>query len=434
VAETNPLITFRLQGDENFVCQRPKVIAAAQASEGVNKTPQAVCLITGERAEIERLHAAIKGVWYAQTSGANIVSFNLAAFNSYGKAQGDNAPVGHPAAFGYTTALNHLLARNSRNRVQVGDTSTVCWAERPTDLEKAIPDLFGEPPKDDPDRGVAAVTALYSAIHSGRLAGPEGDTRFYVLGLAPNAARIAIRVFHCLPLRELATRIQRHIDDLQLVRGPKDPEFLSLFRLLISCTAQGKSDKIPPNLGGAIVDAILAGPNAPYPSALLNAAVIRSRAEQDSGYVRTAVIKACLNRLIRQRGEEREFNAMLDLDNANPAYRLGRLFAALEKIQEEANPGINATIRDRYYGAASSTPVAVFTTLLRLKNAHLKKLPDGRAVWFEKLLGEVLGPIADFPAHLALPDQGRFALGYYHQRQAFFARSGAIQSTNQEGE
>src|SRR5262249_14046085 len=156
-----------------------------------------------------RLHAAIKGVWHAQTSGANIVSFNLEAFNSYGKAQGDNAPVGRPAAFAYTTALNHLLARGSRNRVQVGDASTVFWAERPTDLETTIPDLFGEPPKDDPDRGVDALKALYSAIHSGRLAGPDGDIPYYVLGLAPNAARIAIRFFHCLQLRELATRMQR---------------------------------------------------------------------------------------------------------------------------------------------------------------------------------------------------------------------------------
>lgn len=120
---------------------------------------------------------------------------------------------------------------------------------------------------------------------------------------------------------------------------------------------------------------------------------------------------------------------MLDLDNTSAAYRLGRLFAVLEKIQEEASPGLNATIRDRYYGAASSTPVAVFTTLLRLKNAHLKKLPQGRSVSFEKLLGEVLSAVTDFPAHLTLADQGRFALGYYHQRQAFFTKSDKTPST-----
>ncbi|MBP8134639.1 MAG: type I-C CRISPR-associated protein Cas8c/Csd1, partial [Zoogloea sp.] len=185
----------------------------------------------------------------------------------------------------------------------------------------------------------------------------------------------------------------------------------------------------PPNLGGAIVDAILADPNAPYPSLWLNAAVNRCRAEREVNYHRAAAIKACLNRSIRRHPQEKEFQPMLDLDNTNAAYRLGRLFSVLEKIQEEASPGLNATIRDRYYGAASSTPVAVFTTLLRLKNAHLKKLSLNRSVWFEKLLGEVLSAVTDFPAHLTLADQGRFALGYYHQRQAFFTKSDKNPST-----
>jgi CRISPR-associated protein Csd1 len=192
-------------------------------------------------------------------------------------------------------------------------------------------------------------------------------------------------------------------------------------------------------LGGAIVDAVFAGPDVPYPSLWLNAAVGRCRAEQSVNYFRAAAIKACLNRQIRRANSslsnpspEKEFLPMLDPANLSPAYRMGRLFAALEKIQEEASPGIKATIRDRYYGAASSTPVAVFTTLLRLKNAHLKKLATGRGVWFEKLLAEILGEVADFPRQLPLPDQGSFALGYYHQRQDFFAKKTA-DITNLEG-
>jgi CRISPR-associated protein Csd1 len=437
--ETNAVMTFRLQGDGDLVCQRPAVTAQA-LSEDDSDAPQSMCLITGKPAPPERLHTSIKGVWGAQSSGANIVSFNLEAFNSYGKAQGMNAPVGQPAAFAYTTALNHLLARDSRNRIQVGDASTVFWAEQPSDLEMAIPDLFGEPPKDDPDRGVVAVTALYSAINTGRLAGSEGDTPFYVLGLAPNAARIAIRFFHRLPLRDLALRIRRHFDDLAVAHGPNEAPYLSLFRLLLSCAVLGKADNIPPNLGGAVVDAILAGPNAPYPAMLLNAAVNRCRAERAVTYPRAAVIKASLNRAIRQRNQEEEFQQMLDLNNPNAAYRLGRLFAVLERAQEEAAGGagkLNATIRDRYYGAASTTPVAVFTSLLRLKNAHLKKLTTGRVVWFEKLIGEITSAVSDFPPHLTLPDQGRFALGYYHQRQAFFAKASedttAAATNNQEG-
>jgi len=434
VLESNAVLSFRLQGDLDLVCQRPAVVNAVLNVSADEDARQAMCLVTGELAPVERLHASIKGVWGAQTSGANIVSFNARAFESYGKTkrQGENAPVSRAAAFAYTTALNHLLRKDSPQRIQVGDASTVFWAERDSEFETSAPDIFGDPPKDDPDSGTRAVHALLEAVHSGRLAGPDGDTRFYVLGLAPNAARISIRFYHCLPLRELGQRIVQHFADLSLARGPHDPQYPSLFRLLAAVAVQNKADNIPPNLGGAIMDAIFAGVNTPYPSLWLNAAVSRCRAEQHVNYLRAAAIKACLNRQMRYAqlsspnpSPEQEFLPMLDLSNPNPAYRLGRLFAVLEKIQEEASPGLNATIRDRYYGAASSTPVAVFTTLLRLKNAHLKKLAVGRTTWFEKLLGEVLGPVTDFPKHLPLPDQGRFALGYYHQRQDFFSRRSA---------
>lgn len=430
--ESNAVLSFRLHGDLDLVCQRLAVVQAALNAMADDDAPQAVCLVTGQQAPVERLHATIKGVWGAQTSGANIVSFNARAFESYGKTerQGENAPVSRAAAFAYTTALNHLLRKDSPQRIQVGDASTVFWAERASDFETSLADIFGDPPKDDPDQGTRAVHALFDALHSGKLAGPEGETRFHVLGLSPNAARISVRFHHCLPLRDLGRRIIQHFHDLELIRGPHDPQYPSLFRLLTAVALQGKADNIPPNLGGAIVDAMLGGENVPYPRLWLNAAVGRCRAEQNVNYLRASAIKARINRHIRFRqSTEKEFLPMLDPDNTHAAYRLGRLFAVLEKAQEEASPGLNATIRDRYYGAASSTPVAVFTTLLRLKNAHLKKLNPGRAQWFEKLLAEVLGPVADFPAHLALPDQGRFALGYYHQRQDFYSKKPGADDT-----
>jgi CRISPR-associated protein Csd1 len=421
VLASNPVLTFRLHGDLDLVCQRPAVVQAALSAAGADDAPQAMCLVTGEHAPVERLHASIKGVWGAQTSGANIVSFNARAFESYGKTerQGENAPVSRAAAFAYTTALNHLLRKDSPQRMQVGDASTVFWAERQDPFETIFGDIF----QDNPDGGTTAVRALLDAVYSGQWGESDENLRYHVLGLAPNAARISIRFYHCITLSELGQRIVQHFEDLSLARGPHDPQYPSLFRLLTAVALQNKADHIPPNLGGAIVDALLAGPDAPYPSLWLNAAVGRCRAEQNVNYLRAAAIKACLNRYIRFRqSTEKEFLPMLDLSNTHPAYRLGRLFAVLEKIQEEASPGLNATIRDRYYGAASSTPVAVFTTLLRLKNAHLKKLMPGRVTVFEKLLGEVLGPVDDFPKHLPLPDQGRFALGYYHQRQDFFTR------------
>ncbi|MDD2690433.1 MAG: type I-C CRISPR-associated protein Cas8c/Csd1 [Simplicispira sp.] len=446
VLATNPVLSFRLHGDLDLVCQRPAVVQAALHTAGADDAPQAMCLVTGEQAPVERLHTAIKGVWDKPGAMAlkNIVSFNARAFESYGKTerQGENAPVSRAAAFAYTTALNHLLRKDSPQRMQVGDASTVFWAERQDPFESIFGDIF----TDNPDASTRAVQALLQAVHSGKWGQSDEHLRFYVLGLAPNAARISVRFFHCVTLRELGQRIAQHFEDLALVRGPHDAQYPSLKRLLqtvcLATSSQpfGDIDRLPPNLGGAIVDAIFAGENAPYPAMWLNAAVGRCRAEQakkiqqgahaqNVPYARAAVIKASLNRQIRRANLsapphllEKEFLPMLDLSNPHPAYRLGRLFAVLEKIQEEASPGLNATIRDRYYGAASSTPVAVFTTLLRLKNAHLKKLSAGRTAQFEKLLGEVLGPVTDFPKHLPLPDQGRFALGYYHQRQDFFSK------------
>ena len=422
------VVTYQLHGDTELIAQRPQVVDAVVRAADRDSSETGQCLVTGEAAPIARLHDAIKGVWGAQTSGANIVSFNLDAFRSYGKAQGRNAPVGEAAAFAYTTALNHLLARDSRNRLQVGDSSTVIWAAEPNELEAAIVDIFGEPPKDDPDRNLEAARKLLAAIETGRAGAAEGVTPFYVLGLAPNASRISVRFWIAAPLRALAPRIARWLSDIAVVHGDFGPPQLSLFRLLLSIALQGKADNIPPNLGGDIVRAVLSGENAPLPALLLNAAVERTRAERDLPHPRAAVIKAALNRAIRFRNlssphPEPEFTVSLDPDRTDPAYRLGRLFAALEKIQEEAQPGINATIRDRYYGAASSTPVTVFTTLLRLKNHHLGKLAPPRRTYFEKLVGQIADDLHDFPQQITLPDQGRFALGYYHQRQSFFTKN-----------
>ena len=430
ITETNPNLTFRLHGDLDLICQRPVVAESIKASQATESTGE-FCLVTGNTDEIERLHAAVKGVWGAQTSGANIVSFNLDAFNSYGKTQGGNAPVGKRVAFSYTTALNYLLRKGSPQRLQVGDASVVFWADRPTGLETGIVDIFGEPPKDDPDRNVKAVTSLYKAIDQGLLENNDGRAKFFTLGLSPNAARIAIRFWHHSTVAEMAGRIKGHFDDLAIERSPRDPPHLSLFRLLVSVATQGKADNITPNLGGDLMRSILTG--LPYPHTLLSAAVRRIRAEHQVTYSRAALIKACINRAARYSYHtiKEELPMSLDEANINVGYRLGRLFAVLEKIQEEANPGINATIRDRYYGAASSRPVTVFSTLLKLKNHHLSKLENrGRAVNLEKRIGEIMEGLGDFPAQLHLADQGRFAIGYYHQRQDFFKKT---ESNSSEG-
>jgi CRISPR-associated protein Csd1 len=414
-------ISFKLQNDSGLVCQRERVADAIKSSQANGDGEARLCLVNGQADVPERLHPAIKGVWGAQSSGANIVSFNLDAFSSYGKEQGFNAPVGKQAVFAYTTALNHLLERDSRQRLQVGDSSTVFWSGKQNPLEDDFLEIFGEPAKgDDPDRNSEKVRALYRAVESGGYTPYDEDTHFYVLGLAPNAARIAVRFWQVATVSELSRRIVRHFDDLQVVRHPKEPPYPSLFRLLVHSATQGKADNIPPNLGGELMRAVLSG--GLYPHSLLQAAIRRNRAERNVDYYRAALIKAVLNRQNRiHHHMEKEVTVALDPDNTHTGYRLGRLFAVLEKIQQEAQGDINATIRDKFYGAASSSPLAVFSNLMKLKNHHLAKLErPGRVSQFEKLIGEILDGVKSFPAQMPLPEQGLFAIGYYHQRQDFF--------------
>lgn len=434
IAKTNGNLTFRLQGDTELVCQRLVVRNAIGRSLKSEAPDGRHCLVTGEVDEIERLHPAIKGVWGSQLSGANIVSFNLDAFNSYGKTQGYNAGVGKSTAFAYTTALNSLLAKGSRQRIQVGDASTVFWADKAHPFENLLVDLFGEPPRDDPDRNTEAVKTLYAAPKAGMVPLVEDPTRFYVLGLSPNASRISVRFWHAGPVSDIAGNIRQHFEDIRMVRPSFKPEIPSLFRVLVSLAAQEKSENIPPNLAGDVMRAILEG--TPYPRTLLQSAVARIRAEQSQKevtYERAALIKALLVREGRYyQHKATEVTVALDETNDNIGYRLGRLFAVLERAQEAASPDINATIRDRFYGAASSTPVTVFPQLMKLKNHHLAKLENrGQVVNLEKQLGEIMETIDEFPSHLNLSDQGRFAVGYYHQRQAFFTPR---KESNKEGE
>jgi len=268
-------------------------------------------------------------------------------------------------------------------------------------------------------------------MRSGNIGLPD-DNRFYVLGLAPNAARISIRFWKTGTTRSIAEKIVRHFEDIQIAHGSNEPEHLSLNRMLRSTALEYKMDNVPPNLSSSVVTSILDG--TPYPITLVQQCIRRIRAERNVNRARAGILKAWINRSPKY-SEREVIQVALDRENKNEGYRLGRLFAVLEKIQEEANPGINATIRDRYYGAASSSPVTVFSQLLKLKNHHLSKLErTGRKVFFEKEIGEILGEIDNFPKHLTLEEQAFFGIGYYHQRQEFFRKNVKENATNINGE
>ncbi|EGO64861.1 type I-C CRISPR-associated protein Cas8c/Csd1 [Acetonema longum] len=431
ISASNPNLSFRMSADSFLICRHPDVVSRLSSTSQSSNDISGTCLVTGKNARIKVLHTSIKGVYGAQTAGANIVSFNLDAFKSYGKEQGFNAPVGAEAEFSYTTAINTLLGRDSKQRLLIGDASTVFWSKKQSSFESEFSSFFEEPEKDNPDAGTQNVKALFESIHSGAYREDDGKTPFYILGLAPNAARIAVRFWQIGTIAEIAVRIHQYFKDFAIVKPPREPEYYSIWRILVNIATQDKSENIPPNLAGDFMRSILTG--MPYPATLLQAVLRRIRSDTENRVkpVRAALIKAYLNRYYQFYPDQNQREVQMELDISQPSigYQLGRLFATLEKIQEEANPGINATIRERFYGAACATPVTVFTNLLRLKNHHLAKLDNkGRVVNFERLLGEIIGNLKDFPAQLDLHEQGRFAIGYYHQRQDFFTSKGVAES------
>jgi len=413
-------VVFQLDGDRCYLHDRPTVQSAwSQFSAEKDKDFIATCLVSGEIGPIARLHPGIKGVKDAPLTGAGIVSFNLDAFESYGKTQNYNAPVSEPVAFAYTTVLNYLLRYGSRQRVQIGDATTVFWTERESPLEGFMGVILN--PTDEAG-DLLKIRLFLEAARDGKMYSELGDpdVKFYILGLSPNISRLSVRFWHVSTVGDIAEKIGQHFRDLTIVRRyESDPEFPGMWHLLRQTAVQGKTENIPPLLAGALIRSILTG--AAYPQTLLASVIGRIRADQDINYLRAAIIKACLVRKSRINRIKKEVKMALDKESTNVAYRLGRLFAALEKAQLDAVPGANTTIKDRFYGSASATPRVVFPQLLRLAQHHIQKAEYGR--WTDRMIEEIIGGISEFPSHLSLDDQGLFTIGYYHQRQAFFTKS-----------
>lgn len=443
-------IVFRLDGDRDqdgrprFLHQRPAALPLIEARGGEGEAGW--CLISGAEGPIARLHPAIKSVDGAQMAGAALVSFNAAAYESWGHQQGANAPTGQAAAVRYGAALNRLLDRGATTRMRIGDATVAFWADSAISGEKAaqkieamLGSMFATGAKVDTDRDAGETEKVRQALEplaAGRPVVLDGvdvlpDTNVHILGLSPNAARLSVRFWLTERLEDLAASLARHERDCRVEPLPwKTPP--SINRLLVNTVAaQEKWDNIPPLLAGEVARAVLGG--TPYPRTWLSNAIMRLRAGDDptSGW-HAAAIRAVLERLNTGGGAP----VSLDKEEMNPAYRLGRLFALLEAAQYNALGRVNATIRDRYFGAASATPASVFPLLMRGGQNHLAVLrKDGKAGGLERDLEEIVGGLGtSLPRSLKLEDQGRFAIGYYHQRAARFAKKDATAENQGDAE
>lgn len=430
-------LVFRLRDERNFLHERPaaRALWARLGAEGASD-PQ-ICLVTGNAAPVARLHPSLKGVWGAQSSGASLISFNLDAFASYGHEQGDNAPVSEAAAFAYTTTLNRFLEKDSGHRIQIGDASTVFWADA-ADAETAVEaeSFFGAffDTVSTEKLSTLKIGAQLERIRKGlQLADVapqlEHGVRFCVLGLAPNAARLSVRFWWESDFGTLTTNYQRFLNDTRIDPPPREG-WPPLWRYLVELAAQGKRENVPPLVAGEWMRSILT--SAPYPLTLFTTVLMRIRADGDINALRAAMLRSVLIRNFAK-----EVPVALDPGNTNKGYILGRLFAVYEEVQRSALGGnVNATIKDKFYGAASASPQKVFRTLdagVQNHFAKLRKQSPGRAVNLEKLLisiTDLMEPGNDpIPVSLATAEQALFGIGYYHQRADFFRKHDATPIT-----
>lgn len=410
------VFSFRIKGDDKIIAEKEELLDLLTED---NDREEQICLVSGARGHAVETTTAtmIPG----SQATAKLVAFQVkSGYDSYGKEKGANAPISEKAEFAYTTALNHLLASDSRNKFLVGNRTFLFWASKDDEAgrqaEESIFSMLGfSDPEDNPDRRIEQVRKVFKSIYSGILK-TALDDKFYILGLAPNSARIAVTYWAEIPLKDFAERINRHFEDMEMEGGTKP--YFGLHSMLSAVTLGGKSSEATPNLPEAIVKSIFQG--LPYPYTLFAGCMRRIRAEQNIYTGRAAIIKAYLNRL---NDNEQKIQPMLDKENKNQGYLCGRLFAVLDKIQEDANN--QHSIRERYMNSASATPATVFATILNLSSHHSENLNEGRKIYFEKLKQEIIDklPAEGFPAHLDLQDQGRFFVGYYHQRQEFFKKN-----------
>lgn len=416
-------ISFLIQGETQIIAEKESVLSYYKTDESeTNFSGICVCLVTGEKCQPIKTFTKIQ---LGKFSDTKLVSFQKnQGYDSYGKKQGNNAPMSKSAEFAIAAALKKLIDYNSHNKFTIGLRTYAFWASRQNEvnmqIEESVYSLFGWEEKDAPDSKLENITQIFKSIYNGNKP-IQTDDKFYILGIfAANKARIAVSYWNETTVKEFAGKLLLHFEDMEIItNGNKRSNYCSLYAILKAVSLKENiKENCPPSLPDVVVKSIFQG--LPYPASLFQACIRRIRAKQFVDIVHAAIIKAYLNRLI-DNNNNKKIDIMLDKENQNEGYLCGRLFAVLDKIQEDVN-GIHS-IRERYMNSASATPAMVFATILNLSTHHLEKLNCGRQVFYEKLKQEIISKLdaSGFPTHLDLQDQGRFFVGYYHQRQALFS-------------
>lgn len=437
-------VIFRLEDGKDYFHQIPEIIKIWKSENekmlASNGVETAQCSVTGKVSQIARLHEKIKGVDGASTMGASLVCFNKDADESYNLKQSRNSAVSEEVAFKYYTALQYLLSDRDR-KLQIGDATTVFWAEK---MDEAYTDIFKcmlNNPDEIKEEGInedrQTIETVKSILKDGAQgiyndAGLDLNTKFYILGLSPNAGRLSVRFFYRDSFGNFCDQIKKHYDDIGIYGGPKGKAHIKVWSLLnATISSKSRDKKVNPLLGGAVARSIFTGDQ--YPQVIFNQTIIQVKAEAQITQPRTAIIKGCLTRKNRIQKKKEELGMYLDEKSTKPAYVLGRTFAVLEMIQKNAlGDGINATIKDKYFASACSNPSLVFPNLLKLAQHHLAKI-DGN--YWDIKLGQCLSLLEgdSFPKILDMDNQGRFILGYYQQTQKNYEKR-EVKAEAQNGE
>lgn len=421
----NANLIFRYRG--RYLHEIPAIRQAWQDYYNNSQDSQQFpCLVTGKLAPVAQLHPSIKGIYGAQSSGASLVSFNAPAFCSYDREQGLNAPTSQYAAFAYGAALNYLIATQN---TRVGDVTLLFWAESGEEAYADALKRFGFGGGDEDDQYKEEdLKGLMESLAEGADVEWDGtridpNMTFYILGISPNAARLSVRFFLRNSFGQFIRNVKAHYDRLEIVRPSFDPfDNIPVWRMLKETVNPNSREKKPAaDMAGDTLRTILT--NTPYPATLLNGVTLRIRADREMNRTRAAILKAYYLKNRNPFVPEEVLTVSLNQDSNHEAYVLGRLFSVLEAIQSDANPGINATIRDKYFSSASATPGVVFPTLVNLAQKHLRKLDEGKKIFYDKQLTELMSKLGEtYPNRMNLPQQGAFQLGYYHQTQYRFTK------------